>query len=44
MHKRKRNLTLVLERTLFDGSNESDSRGDVTLSSGVLGCVRRKSN
>lgn len=30
-------LTLVLDRTLFDGSNESDSRGDVTLSIGVDG-------
>jgi hypothetical protein len=30
-------LTLVLERTLLDGSNESDNRGEVTLSVGVPG-------
>lgn len=30
-------LTVVLVRTLFDGSNESDNLGDVTLSIGVLG-------
>ena len=30
-------LTLVVERTLFDGSKESDSLGDVPASVGVLG-------
>lgn len=30
-------LTVVLDRTLFDGSNESDNRGEVTLSTGVDG-------
>lgn len=37
------NLTLVLERTLLAGSNESDSLGDVTLSVGVLGGPNKKS-
>jgi hypothetical protein len=36
-------LTLVLERTLFDGSNESDNRGDVTISVGVVGWDNKKS-
>jgi hypothetical protein len=35
--KKQLRLTLVLERTLFDGSNESDNFGDVTTSVGVLG-------
>jgi hypothetical protein len=37
------NLTLVLERTLLAGSNESDNRDDVRLSVGVLGCDNKKS-
>ena len=37
------NLTLVLKRTLLAGSNESDNRGDVTLSIGVFGCDNKKS-
>ncbi len=39
----RENLTLVVERTLFDGSNESDNLGDVTLSIGVVGCDNKKS-
>ncbi len=39
----RKNLTVVLERTLFDGSNESDKRGDVILSVGVVGCDNKKS-
>ena len=39
----EKRLTLVLERTLFTGSNESDSRGDVILLVGVLGWDNKKS-
>ena len=38
-----RRVTVVLERTLFTGSNESDSRGDVTPSIGVVGAGNKKS-